>query len=272
MTLFNRTIFVTDIHGCYQEFTGLLRKLRFSTDDGDRLVVLGDMVDRGPSSSLVVDYIMNMQKQSVPGSVLAVQGNHDNKYVRFHAHAMKAIDNPSYKNPMRLSMDKEQVYRSMNEESLDWLSSLPTTLHFPEFNLLAVHGGFSPFGFSPNRTKQDTISRIQEQKPSVHLVARFYMLDSRNLVSLDSDHNPPVGSKHWTDIYDGSVNIIYGHHVHSLDKPHIVTRASDIYTVGLDTGCCFGGKLTAMIMQGNVDHEVSRTTVQVSASKQYRNL
>lgn len=264
---FLRTIIVTDLHGCYQEFLGLLKKTKFSLDNGDRLVVLGDMVDRGPSSSLVVDHIMALQLQGVSGQVLAIQGNHDNKYVRYHAHAMKAVDEPSYKNPMRLSMDKEQVYRSLSEDSLEWLSSLPTTIHFPEFNLLCVHGGFSPFGFSPNRTTQDTVSRIQEQKPAIHLVARFYMADNRKLVPLDNDHNPPTGSKHWTEIYDGSVNVVYGHHVHSMEEPYVVDRASGIYTIGLDTGCCFGGKLSALVMDGS-----ENAVVQVPANKTYRNL
>ncbi len=244
-----------------------MKKTKFSLDNGDRLVVLGDMVDRGPSSSLVVDHIMALQLQGVSGQVLAIQGNHDNKYVRYHAHAMKAVDEPSYKNPMRLSMDKEQVYRSLSEDSLEWLSSLPTTIHFPEFNLLCVHGGFSPFGFSPNRTTQDTVSRIQEQKPAIHLVARFYMADNRKLVPLDNDHNPPAGSKHWTEIYDGSVNVVYGHHVHSMEEPYVVDRASGIYTIGLDTGCCFGGKLSALVMDGS-----ENAVVQVPANKTYRNL
>lgn len=67
-----RTLAIGDIHGCYTALTTLAELVGFSRDD--RIVLLGDYIDRGPDSERVLDWII---KQSLRGDVIALRGNHE---------------------------------------------------------------------------------------------------------------------------------------------------------------------------------------------------
>ena len=78
---------VSDIHGCFYEFTMLLEKLGYEKDSkglyqhADRtLVSVGDIVDRGPSSAVTFMFAKSMVES---GSMLMVRGNHDDKLMRW---------------------------------------------------------------------------------------------------------------------------------------------------------------------------------------------
>jgi Icc-related predicted phosphoesterase len=49
-----RTILIGDIHGCYDEFMSLLDKVNYDKDN-DRLIILGDFIDKGPKSFEIID-------------------------------------------------------------------------------------------------------------------------------------------------------------------------------------------------------------------------
>ncbi len=67
-----RTIAIGDIHGCSEALEGLLDALQPSTDD--TLVFLGDYVDRGPDSQLVIDRLIGLQNLT---NTIFLRGNHD---------------------------------------------------------------------------------------------------------------------------------------------------------------------------------------------------
>ena len=69
-----RLIAVGDIHGCHNEFEELLGQLELKA--GDRLVLLGDLVNRGPSSSKVIDLAR------ASGSI-SLLGNHELRLLKF---------------------------------------------------------------------------------------------------------------------------------------------------------------------------------------------
>jgi serine/threonine protein phosphatase 1 len=71
-----KTYLVSDIHGQYQAFRQALAKANFSPDEGDRLYVLGDIVDRGPQSSECLTYLYRLQQQ-YPQQIVVVKGNHE---------------------------------------------------------------------------------------------------------------------------------------------------------------------------------------------------
>jgi len=64
---------ISDIHGCFKTFKSLLEKLKFSKRD--YLYILGDLIDRGPSSKEVIDYIWKLERENY--KVFCVKGNHD---------------------------------------------------------------------------------------------------------------------------------------------------------------------------------------------------
>ena len=80
----DRTIVIGDIHGCCQELKGLITLL---LDDGryrpghDKLIFLGDYIDRGKDSRSVIRYIRDLQKAN--GHVIALMGNHEDMFVQY---------------------------------------------------------------------------------------------------------------------------------------------------------------------------------------------
>ncbi len=71
-----RTYLVSDIHGQYQPFRQALEQVGFSPDSGDRLYVLGDIVDRGPQSKECLTYLYQLQRQ-YPRQIVVLKGNHE---------------------------------------------------------------------------------------------------------------------------------------------------------------------------------------------------
>ena len=67
---------MSDLHGCYEEYLELLRKIRFS--DEDVLYVLGDVIDRGPEP---VTLLQDMMMRS---NVIPLIGNHRSRVCRDH--------------------------------------------------------------------------------------------------------------------------------------------------------------------------------------------
>lgn len=113
-----RTLFIGDVHGCNDELGDLLAAAGFSGDD--RLVLVGDLVAKGPDSAGVVERAREL-------GALAVLGNHD-------AHVLTP----------RPGSHHEQVAASLSPESRRWLELLPLWLDLSELNALVVHGGVLP--------------------------------------------------------------------------------------------------------------------------------
>ena len=73
-----RIFAIGDIHGCANELSALLKKIRPAADD--TVVFLGDYVDRGPNSKGVIDLILDLSKQT---NVIALKGNHEEMLIQF---------------------------------------------------------------------------------------------------------------------------------------------------------------------------------------------
>ena len=65
MAIMETTYVVCDIHGCYDKLIALIDKINIDLDS-EKLVFLGDYIDRGPDSYEVVDYLINLKKK-IPG-------------------------------------------------------------------------------------------------------------------------------------------------------------------------------------------------------------
>lgn len=74
------TYLVSDIHGQFLPFRQALERVGFSPENGDRLYVLGDMIDRGPQSKEVLLYLYQLQQQ-YPGRIVILKGNHEQMFV-----------------------------------------------------------------------------------------------------------------------------------------------------------------------------------------------
>lgn len=81
-----RTIVIGDVHGCYHELKTMISKLKANKKyraGKDRLIFLGDYIDRGYDSRNVVKFIRQLQKKTK--KVVALMGNHEDMMLDFYS-------------------------------------------------------------------------------------------------------------------------------------------------------------------------------------------
>lgn len=122
-----RTLVVGDIHGCFDELLALIEAAGISASD--RIVCVGDLIDRGPQPWEVVDFF-----RAKPESRQSVCGNHEWKHL-LHA------GSPDI--PSRAGEETRRVMgASRYAESIEYFRSLPLWLDLPD--ALVVHAGVNP--------------------------------------------------------------------------------------------------------------------------------
>lgn len=84
----NRILAISDIHGCGKTFIKLLQQVGFNKND--TLVIIGDLIDRGPNTKLLIDEIMKLQEEGF--NIVCTIGNHEELMFR-GAGSIRAEDN-----------------------------------------------------------------------------------------------------------------------------------------------------------------------------------
>lgn len=233
-----RTIVIGDVHGCIEELKELLEACRVGPTD--RVVFAGDLIDRGPDSLSVLAIARQHE---------GVLGNHDAKGVewRFKEERQRRT---GQKNGMEKPYPERQAqWEAMTDADLAYIRALPVTLYLGE-NWVVVHGGFEDVPWA--KQKEDRMIRV-----------RFVDEVTGLMATRGKDQDPweqPPGSVPWMVRWRGK-NVVYGHAVHSLSKPRVdINGTTECW--GIDTGCVFGGTLTALVLP-------SKEIVQVRAKRQY---
>lgn len=170
-----RIIAIGDIHGCHQEFAELLDRLALAADD--RLVLLGDLVNRGPDSARVID--LAIQHRAV-----SLLGNHEARllaYRRTH-------------DPAPLKDDDEQTFATLQPHHWDYLEKMPLTHEVPELNIVFVHGGFLP--------------GEPWQKQPAAVVTRIQVIDTEGRARKRAEAPDGVA---WAERWCGPPFVVYGH-------------------------------------------------------------
>jgi hypothetical protein len=231
-----RTVVVGDVHGCLEELHMLLDLCGLSP--GDRLVFVGDLIDRGPDPVGVVRLVRKLGAE-------CLLGNHESKALAWRRQqddlARKAEErrkkDPKWAPPVKKDPHSEihAEWMGLSAEDLGWMrSELPAVLSLSE-RWLAVHAGF----------EDKPLGRQSEEKV---LVTRFLWEDSGFMAPIGRDLRQPPGTVFWTERWRGPDSVVYGHHVHDLQDPRVDQCGDGVECVGIDTGCVFGGRLTAMIL------------------------
>lgn len=239
-----RIILIGDPHGCLDELKTLIKEVKITNKD--RLIFLGDLVDRGPDSLGTIRYVRDILKAE------CVLGNHEEKWIRFHGHELKKLKNPTYRNPMKFSDEKRAELSQLEQTDWEWLGKLPTFIRFRMGfkDFIATHAGV-PTDQPIEKQYYKTLVRVR------------YVNSSGSFVSSPRGIDPPEGSVPWHEMWDkyGTETVIFGHNV---VKEPLYTKK----TIGIDTGCVFGGKLTALIIE-NMGQAVSHHVIQTPAKKIY---
>lgn len=218
---------VGDVHGCLEELDELLKKIQYNPNQME-LVFLGDLMDRGPDSAGVVRRVRELGAK-------CVKGNHEDKQLRWHKHE-KNRQLTGKPNPMKPMAEIDRLANeALSDEDWTFLKNLPTKIHLGH-NWWAVHAGCEP--------------RWTLQRQNDAQIMRVRYVDEKGIgKALGPSLAQPEGTVYWDTQWKGPESIIYGHCVHSLTHPRITHVSMDVSCVGIDTGCVFGGHLTAALFQ-----------------------
>lgn len=251
-----RTIVIGDVHGLLRELQELMGILRLRADD--RVVFLGDLVDKGPHGPEVVRYVRENGWE-------CLLGNHEEVALRWLRHeemiAAKRAASPGQQvagNPMKRGPEVTGEWLRLSSEDVAWLRSLPLVTDLGG-GTVAVHAGFLP-GVA-----------IAKQHPNDLVRMRWVDVGRHKMVPMEKSPDGiqcPAGARFWMEMWDGSEGVIYGHVVHTLDIPRVDIRrgGARAWCYGIDTGGVHGGRLTAMVLN---DEASAPEIVQVNADKVY---
>lgn len=206
-----RLIVYGDIHGCYNKFISLRKKINPNKNDIE--ICVGDIITKGKDSIKTIDYIID-------NNIKSVLGNHEDKLLRYLEHQKS-----TKKNPIILDNDEQNIINNLTSKHIEYLKSLPIFLKYDDITIL--HGGIQ------NNINLDELSKRDKQK-----ILRLRYLDKdENFLALNKEDENSI---FWADIYDGKNGfIVYGHQWFKEVK-------ENKYSIGIDTGCVYGNKLSAI--------------------------
>ena len=131
-----RTVVIGDIHGCYHKLKSMLDHLLSEgkyTPGTDRLIFLGDYVDRGENPREVVRMVRNLQENY--GNVIALMGNHEDMMIDYYYEKGYTWDLNGGEITRQSYIDHDDELR----DDLDWMENLP--LYFEDDNFSYVQAG-----------------------------------------------------------------------------------------------------------------------------------
>jgi bis(5'-nucleosyl)-tetraphosphatase (symmetrical) len=248
---------IGDVQGCAEELRELIRRIGFKADR-DQLWFVGDLVNRGPRSLQALRLIRSMRDNAV-----VVLGNHD-----LHLLAVALA-----KAPLRRSDTLDDILRASDRDRLlEWLTTLPLAHCDPAAGDLLVHAGVVPqwdlactldlasnveralrsnpervlramYGDQPDRWRT-SLKGVDRLRFTINVLTRLRFCTSQGVVDLKQSGKPgsaPPPLLPWFKVRARTrerIRIVFGH-----------WSALGYYrgngVLGLDTGCVWGGALTA---------------------------
>ncbi|RKQ86650.1 polynucleotide 3'-phosphatase /polynucleotide 5'-hydroxyl-kinase /polynucleotide 2',3'-cyclic phosphate phosphodiesterase [Solirubrobacter pauli] len=220
---------VGDIHGCREELDALLTRLGYGEaghPEGRRLVFVGDYVDRGPDTPGVLRRVMDLQAK---GAAICLPGNHDFKLAR-------KLGGRDVRITHGLAESLEQLEADPVDGALDFLKGMTSHAVLDGGRLVVAHAGM------PERYQGRSSRRVRE-----------FALYGDTTGETD-ELGLPVRLD-WAADYRGNATVVYGHTPVAAPEWHN-------HTINIDTGCVFGGALTALRWP-------ERELVSVPAAREY---
>lgn len=259
-----RTYVIGDLQGCFHSFQHLLEQINFDPSH-DRLWLVGDLVNRGPSSLQVLRWLAG-QQSSYPGSVTTVLGNHD-------LHALTVAAGIA---PPRADDTLQPLLQAPDSTKLfDWLRH--QHMIYAEGEYLMVHAGLLPqwdadlalalgreveavlqsgdykdflaamYGNLPNHW-DNRLQGMDRLRLITNALTRLRICNPNGVMDLKFKGRPqeiPEGYLAWFDVPNrrsAGITILFGH----WSALGLLQREN---LHGLDTGCLWGGMLTALRLE-----------------------
>jgi hypothetical protein len=201
-----RTILIGDVHGCLDELCDLEHVLGLSKED--EVVLVGDLVAKGPDSRGVLQWAREHRARSV-------LGNHEAHLLRWHREGLVGGGKPLKPGHLRVAAE-------MGPDDWAQLEAMPLWLPLPAHDVLVVHGGLVPGVALEAQTRDDLLN------------LRSITDDGRGSKRVD-DGAP------WASLWPGPQHVVFGHDARRGLQRHP-------HATGLDTGCVYGRGLTALVL------------------------
>lgn len=217
---------IGDVHGCFEELNELLADLGYAVahdaqgracdavhPEGRRVIFLGDLVDRGPDSVGVLRLVMGMVAH---GNALAVPGNHEEKLKKALSGRKVTLGHGLAETMLQLGEETEEF----RQQVVEFIRGLVSHLVLDAGRLVVAHAGL----------KESYHGRASGR-------VRAFALYGQTTGESD-EFGLPVRYP-WAEDYRGEAMVLYGH----TPVPMVEWING---TACLDTGCVFGGRLSAL--------------------------
>lgn len=215
---------IGDIHGCFEELQHLISKLGYKkSNDGSvthrdkrTLVFLGDLTDRGPNSVAVIQFVYSLVNQK---KAYYTPGNHCDKLYRYFIGRNVQIKHGLETTVNELNALRDKDYETIREQFMTLFEQAPLYLVFDQGKLIVAHAGM----------KRKWIGKKNGE-------IKTFVLYGDITGEKEKDGRPI--RRDWAKNEKGDSWIVYGH------TPTLSPRMIN-NTINIDTGCVFGGQLTA---------------------------
>jgi bis(5'-nucleosyl)-tetraphosphatase (symmetrical) len=249
---------IGDVQGCLGPLRELLHKLRFSADR-DQLLFVGDLVNRGPDSLGVLRHV-----RALGANASTVLGNHDLHLLAHHFDPGRPLRAGDTLQPVLDARDREPL--------MEWLLQRPLLIHDAARQELIVHAGLVPqwtvqqaeslaseaaaalrrkpreflarmYGNKPERWSED-LDAADRERFTINVLTRLRYCRADGTVNLKLKDAPDRVAPPWRPWYahprrSAGVRVVFGHW-----SALGLLRQRNV--LALDTGCVWGGRLTAV--------------------------
>jgi protein phosphatase len=220
---------IGDVHGCFDELQELLSKLGYTVNrvdeteknfgfnvtvpDNRKVIFVGDLVDRGPDSPSVLRLVMSMVNSGV---AYCVPGNHDLKLQKYLIGKQVQLKHGLEVTVKQLETETAQFKSSVEK----FIYSLTSHYVFDHGKLVVAHAGLK-----------------EEMQGRGSGAVRSFCMYGETTGEI-GEFGLPV-RHNWAKEYRGKAKVVYGHT--PVPEAEWLNK-----TIDIDTGCVFGGKLTAL--------------------------
>ena len=230
----NGILVIGDVHGCLNELKTLVTKAVKEHNENQPfkcVLLVGDLVNKGPQSAQVIKFVREQRHW------FSVRGNHDDGALSAALGDEKQLSKKKYSWVDR--DDERNPKTSLTNEDVQWLAELPYTIKISAMDAgmetIIVHAGLMP-GIP-----------LENQLIKNMVIMREVLFDKekKSYVGFENASVEMNEAQPWADVWSGPEYVVFGHDAkRGLQKHKFAT--------GLDTGVCYGKKLTGIILPNKI--------------------